>query len=86
MRRNSEKIPETLAGRIPLVVVEEGRRLLRRTARRAGSVARQSRRFLGESVDRTGRYARRNPWIGIGTAACTGACIGALVTFLLYRD
>ena len=90
MRHNSEKSPEPVAGRIPLVVVEQGRKLLRRTARRAGgtarSVARQSRRFVGETVDRTERYARRNPWMGLGTAACTGACIGALLTFLFFRD
>ena len=86
MRHNSEKFPESLAGRIPLIVVDEGRKLLRRTAKKAGSVARQSRRFVGESVHRTERYTRRNPWIGIGTAACTGACVGALVTFLIYRD
>jgi ElaB/YqjD/DUF883 family membrane-anchored ribosome-binding protein len=90
MKHNSEKSPEPMAGRIPLVVVEEGRKMLRRTARKAGStarsVARQSRRFVGETVDRTERYTKRNPWIGMGSAACAGACIGALLTFLFFRD
>ena len=90
MRHNSEKTPEHVAGRIPLIVVEEGRKLIGRTARRAGStaktVARQSRRFVGQSVDRTERYTRRHPWVGIGGAVCTGACIGALLTFLFLRD
>jgi len=91
MRHNSEKSPEPITGRIPLVVVEEGRKMLRRTARKAGitarTVARQSRRFVGETVDRTGRYTRRNPWVGLGSAACAGACIGAILTFLFFpRD
>jgi ElaB/YqjD/DUF883 family membrane-anchored ribosome-binding protein len=90
MRHNSEKSLESVAGRIPIVVVEQGRKLLNRTARTAGStaktVARQGRRFVGVTVDRTERYARRNPWMGIGGAACTGACLGALLTFLFLRD
>jgi len=97
MRHNSEKNPEPMVGRIPLVVIEQGRKLLRstaRTARTAGStaktVAREGRRFVGQSVDRTERYTRRHPWMSISGAACAGACagacIGALMTFLFVRD
>ena len=89
MRHDSQKSPENIAGRVPQVV-GQGRRLLRSTARRAGAtattVARESRRILGRTVDRTERYARRNPWMGLGAAACTGACIGALLTFFYFRD
>jgi ElaB/YqjD/DUF883 family membrane-anchored ribosome-binding protein len=90
MKHNSEKSHDPITGRIPLVVVEEGRKMLRR-ARKAGitarTVARQSRRFVGETVDRTGRYTKRHPWGSLGSAACAGACIGALLTFLFIpRD
>ena len=89
MKQNSERTPEPSTSRVPLVVVE-GRKLLRRSARRAGEtatkVARRGRRMAGRAVERTERYARRNIWRGLGAAACTGACIGALLTFLYFRD
>ncbi len=89
MKQNSERIPEGMTGRIPLVVVE-GSRMLRRSARKAGAtatmVARQGQRIMGRTVDRTERYARRHPWTGLGAAACTGACIGALLAFFYFRD
>jgi ElaB/YqjD/DUF883 family membrane-anchored ribosome-binding protein len=89
MKQNSERTPEGAAGRIPLVVVE-GRRMLRRSALRAGAtaakVARQGRRIVGRTVERTGRYARLHPWSGLGAAACAGACVGALLAFLYFRD
>jgi len=85
MKQNSEHA----AGRIPLVVLE-GRKMLRRSARKAGvtatKVARQGRRWAGRTVERTERYARRKPWVGLGAAACTGAFIGALLTFFYVRD
>lgn len=89
MRQNSERTPEHLIGRVPQLV-GEGRRLIGRSARKAGEtatrVARKSRRIFGRTVDRTERYARRKPWMGLGAAACTGAFIGALGTFLFFRD
>ena len=89
MKHNSERSPEHAAGRIPLVVVE-GRKLLRRSAKQAGAtatrVARQGRRIVGRTVEQTERYTKRKPWMGLGAAACTGACIGALVAFFIFRD
>jgi len=83
MKHNSEKSHDPITGRIPLVVVEEGRKMLRR-ARKAGITARTVAR---ETVDRTGRYTKRHPWGSLGSAACAGACIGALLTFLFIpRD
>jgi len=82
-------LPERFAGRVPLLV-GEGRKLIRRSARKAGEtatrVARGSRRIVGQTVERTERYARRNPWMGLGAAACTGAFIGAVASFLFFRD
>lgn len=75
--------------RMPLVV-NEGRRILRSSARRAGAVAnrfaRRGRRIVGETVQQTGRLARNKPWIGLGTALCTGLCFGALASWLYFRD
>jgi ElaB/YqjD/DUF883 family membrane-anchored ribosome-binding protein len=89
MKQNSERTPEHAAGRVPHLVVE-GRKLIRRSARKAGEsatrVARKGSRLVGRTIDRTERYARRKPWMGIGAAACTGAFIGALATFFFFRD
>ena len=89
MKHNSERSPQHVSARIPLTLME-GRRILRRSARKAGvtasEVATRGRRIFDRTVDRTERYARRNPWTGLGAAACTGACIGALLTFLIFRD
>lgn len=86
-QQNSDKSTEH--SRVPLIVVE-GRRMLRRSAKKAGAVAtrvaRKSRRVVGQTVERTERLARRNPWKGLGTAMCTGLFVGALVTWLVVRD
>ena len=90
MKQDSEKnAGNTGMSRIPLIVVE-GRKMIKRSARKAGvtatTVARKGRRMMGRTVERTERYARRNPWTGLGAAACTGACLGALLTFFILRD
>lgn len=86
-QHNSEKSTET--SRVPLLVVE-GRRMLRRSAKKAGDVARRAarkgRRAVGRTVDRTARMARLNPWKGLGAAMCTGLFIGAVATWLVIRD
>jgi ElaB/YqjD/DUF883 family membrane-anchored ribosome-binding protein len=74
--------------RIPLVVVE-GRRMLRTSARRAsavaGRVAKRGRRIVDRTVRQTEQITRRNPWIGLGAAACTGLFVGVLTTWLIRR-
>jgi ElaB/YqjD/DUF883 family membrane-anchored ribosome-binding protein len=89
MKQNSERTPEGAMRRIPLVVVE-GRKMLSRSARKAGvtaaNVARQGRQIVGRSVDRTERYARTHPWTGLGAAACLGACVGAVLAIFYFRD
>jgi ElaB/YqjD/DUF883 family membrane-anchored ribosome-binding protein len=86
-QQNSERSTEH--SRVPLIVVE-GRRMLRRSARKAGDVAtrvaRKSRRMVGQTVQRTERLARRNPWTGLGAAMCAGMGVGALLTWLVIRD
>ena len=86
MKQNSERTPNS--ARVPLIVVE-GKRLIRKSAQRAGEtasrVAQKGRRLVGNTVYRTERLTRRNPWVGLGAALCTGACVGALCTFLYFR-
>lgn len=86
-QQNSERTSEQ--GRIPLVVVE-GRRMIRRSAKRAGVVAnrvvRKSRRIVGKKVHQTELLARRNVWASLGSALCTGMAVGFLATWLYYRD
>lgn len=86
-QHNSERSTEH--SRVPLIVVE-GRRMIRSSARKAGDVAtqvaRKSRRIVDRTVQRTERMARRNPWMGLGAAMCTGLCLGAVASWLYFRD
>jgi ElaB/YqjD/DUF883 family membrane-anchored ribosome-binding protein len=85
-QHNSER---PVQSRVPLVVVE-GRRMIRSSARRAsvvaGQVARKGRRIVGRTVHETERLTKKNPWVGLGAAACTGLCIGAIASWLIFRD
>jgi ElaB/YqjD/DUF883 family membrane-anchored ribosome-binding protein len=89
MKQNSERMPENARGTVPLIVVE-GKRLIKRSARRAGEtatrVARKGRRLIGTTVQRTERMTKRNPWAGLGIAVGTGFLVGGLCTFLFYRS
>ena len=88
MKQHPERIPDNLRGAVPMIV-DEGRRILQRSARRAGQtatrVARQGRRLVGTTVQRTERLTRRKPWMGLGAAVGTGFLLGGLCTFLFYR-
>jgi ElaB/YqjD/DUF883 family membrane-anchored ribosome-binding protein len=89
MKQQPERMPENArGGTVPLIMVE-GKRMLRRTARRAGEtagrVSRRTRRLVGETVQRTEKLTRRNPWASIGTAVGAGFLLGGLCTFLFYR-
>lgn len=86
-QHNSERSSES--SRVPLIVVE-GQRMIRKSARKAGDVAtqvaRKSRRWADRTVQSTERMTRRNPWKGLGAAMCTGLFFGALVTWIVVRD
>lgn len=88
MKQHSERMPENARGTVPLIVVE-GKRMIQRSARRAGEtatrVARKGRRLARTTVERTERITRRNPWVSLGTAVGTGFLLGGLCTFLFYR-
>jgi len=87
---NSEKSIQSRVSDVAL----EGRRMLRSSAHKAGEVAgevaRRGRRIVGTTVHQTEIMTKRHPWVGLGTAAttgiCVGACLGALVTWLFRRD
>ena len=85
-QHNSER---PIQSRVPLVVVE-GRRMIRTSARKAGEVAgqvaRKGRRMVNRTVHETELLTKRNPWVGLGAAACTGLCIGAIAGWLIFRD
>ena len=70
-----------IQSRVPQVMLE-GRRMIRTSARKAGKVAgevaREGSRIVGRTVHQTELMAKRHPWVGIGTAACTGLFFGAL--------
>jgi ElaB/YqjD/DUF883 family membrane-anchored ribosome-binding protein len=89
MKQGSERIPENARGTVPLIVVE-GKRMLKRSARRAGEtatrVARRGRRLVGKTVHQTERLARRNPWTGLGIALGAGFLVGGLCSLLFWRD
>lgn len=88
MKQHSERIPDNARSTVPLLVME-GRKLLRKSARRAGEtatrVARQGRRIVGQTVHQTERLARRNPWAVLGIAVGSGFLLGGLCSFLFYR-
>lgn len=89
MKQQPERMPDNARGTaIPMLVVE-GKRMIKRSARRAGEtarvVARRGRRVVGATVQRTEKLTRRNPWASIGTAVGTGFLLGGLCTFLFYR-
>ena len=85
-QHNSER---PIQSRVPLVVVE-GRRMIRTSAKRAGEVAgvvaRKGRRIVGRTVHQTELLTKKNPWIGLGAATCTGLFFGALAVWLFRRD
>ena len=78
-----------IQSRVPLVMLE-GRRIIRSSARKAGvvagQVARKGRRIVNRTVHQTELMTKRHPWAGIGTAACTGLFVGALAVWLFRRD
>ena len=84
MKQNSEQI----RGGVPLIMVE-GRKLLRRSARKAGETAtryaRKGRRIVGRTLQRTQKYARRKPWTSMGAVVCTSLFFGFLSTVLFFR-
>ena len=85
-QHNSER---PIQSRVSPIVVE-GRRMIRTSARKAGAVAgnvaRRGRRIVGSTVHRTEVLTKRHPWAGLGAAACTGLCLGALAGWLYFRD
>jgi len=88
MKHHSERMPDNARGAVPLIVVE-GKRLIQRSARRAGEtasrVAKKGRRIVGQTVHETERLTRRNPWVGLGVAMGAGFLVGGLCSFLFYR-
>lgn len=89
MKQHPERMPENARGTVPLIVVE-GQRFIKKSARKAGEtagrVARRGRRFVGETVHRTERLARRNPWPALGIAIGSGFLLGGLCAFLFARE
>lgn len=88
MKQHPERMPENARGSVPLIVVE-GRKFIKKSARKAGEtatrVARRGRRFVGTTVHQTERLTRRNPWPALGIAIGSGFLLGGLCTFLFYR-
>jgi len=84
--QNSHRLSHT---RFPGVMAE-GRRMIRSSTRKAGEVAgqvaREGRRIVGRTVRQTELITKRSPWVGLGAAACTGAFLGAIATWLFRRD
>jgi ElaB/YqjD/DUF883 family membrane-anchored ribosome-binding protein len=78
-----------IQSRVPLVVLE-GKRMIRTSARKAskvaGQVAREGTRIVGRTVHQTELMAKRHPWVGIGTAACTGLFFGALAAWFFTKE
>ena len=88
MKQHPERIPDNLRGAVPMIV-DEGRRIIRQSAHRAGQtasrVARGGRRLVGKTMQRTERLTRRNPWTSLGAAIGAGFLLGGVCTFLFYR-
>ena len=88
MKQHSERMPDNARGTVPLIVVE-GKRMLKRSARRAGEtatrVARRGRRLVGQTVHQTEQLARRNPWTGLGIAVGAGFLVGGICSMLFWR-
>ena len=87
MKQHSN-IPDNARRAVPLIM-GEGRRILQRSARRAGQtagrVARRGRRLFGSTVHEAQRITRRNPLTGLGAAMGAGFLLGGLCAFLFYR-
>lgn len=88
MKQQPERMPDNARGTVPLIVVE-GKRMIKRSARRAGETAtrvvRKGRRLVGTTMQQTERITRRNPWSSLGVAVGAGFLFGGLCTFLFYR-
>lgn len=88
-QQNSEKSSDHSRGTVPLLMVE-GKRVFKKSARKAGAAAtryaRKGRRIVGQTVERTKAYARRSPWKSLGSALCTGLFVGALATWFFTKD
>ena len=88
MKLNSGRIPDNARSAVPLIM-GEGRRILRMSARRAGRTARRfargGRRIVGSTVHQAEVITRRNPWAGLGSAVGAGFLLGGLCAFLFYR-
>ena len=83
MKQNG-RIPDNARSAVPMIL-GEGRRLIRQSARSAGRIARSGRRMVGKTVHQAGIIAGRHPWTGLGTAVGAGFLLGGLCTFLFYR-
>jgi ElaB/YqjD/DUF883 family membrane-anchored ribosome-binding protein len=88
MKQNFGRIPDNARSAVPLIM-GEGRRILEKSARRAGRtaqrVARSGRRIVGSTVHQAEMITKRHPWTGLGTAIGAGFLLGGLCTFLFYR-
>jgi ElaB/YqjD/DUF883 family membrane-anchored ribosome-binding protein len=89
MKQHNSDRSSQIQSRIPIVLAE-GRRVLRSSTRKAGEVAgqvaRKGRRIAVRTVHQTELMTKRNPWVGLGAAACTGLFLGAIATWLFNRD